>query len=814
MLLNIWRDIRYTLRTLRLNPGFAVAAAAPIALGIGINTGVFTILYNLAMRPHPVPGARELVSVHQEFQGVKGRQVHGARMMFSAPEYRIYRDSTKTLSGITAYSSEWTVTIGDRFPREVEGDLVACNYFDVLQVRPAIGTGFTAAHCEPNNPVPAVVLSHALWTHVLGADPDIVRQTITLNGQAVAVAGVAPEGFEGIGLTKAAFFAPLTLQPLFHPERNFLDDPQMSWLTLIGRRVQDLRQVRAELAVIAGQIDGMQPGRRTSLIVEPANALALPVARRGFLGMAAIAMAAFSLVLLIACANVANVLLARAANRTKEIAIRLSVGARRGRLIQQLLIESLIIAIAGGIAGPVLAWWSFRTLLSPLLATLPGSISLIRMDAQPNLIALGFASGLTIVTALVCGMAPALRASRQDLHTVMKRDSADATSWSGGILRGSLITIQIAVCMVLLVAAGLLTRGLHAVQTVNPGFDYRNVTMVSFDMRGPGYTDVKVAAFRQQAVERFRALPGVTVAEAGKMPWSPGRMVSTFRLPDRNDTFEVDVNAVSAEFFGVIGIPIVRGRTFTAAEIAGTSRAAIVTEATARRYWPGRDPIGRSIFMGGSSAERVEIVGVARDAQISHASETASSYMYFPANQPAQRRLGLLVRSDTEFAALARSIQTVSRELDAGLMPRVSPLEANLEIWRTGSRVIAGVSGSLGLLALVLASVGVYGVVSYVVTRRRREVGIRMTLGATAGDVRWLILRQTLRPVAAGLALGAAGAAASSQLLKTLLFGISPFDPVAFIAAALFLLGVATMAGVLPMRRALKVDPMVALRYE
>ena len=295
MLSNIWRDIRYTLRTLRLNPGFALAAAAPIALGIGINTGVFTILYNLAMRPHPVPGARELVSVHQEFQGVKGRQVHGARMMFSAPEYRIYRDSTKTLSGITAYSSEWTVTIGDRFPREVEGDLVVCNYFEVLQVRPAIGTGFTAAHCEPNHPVPAVVLSHALWTHVLGADPDIVRQTIILNGQAVAVAGVAPEGFEGIGLTKAAFFAPLTLQPLFHPERTFLDDPQMSWLTLIGRRTQDLRQVRAELAVIAGQIDGMQPGRMTSLIVEPANALALPVARRGFLGMSAIAMAAFSI---------------------------------------------------------------------------------------------------------------------------------------------------------------------------------------------------------------------------------------------------------------------------------------------------------------------------------------------------------------------------------------------------------------------------------------------------------------------------------------------------------------------------------------
>jgi predicted permease len=558
MLSNLGRDVRYAIRTLRHCPGFAVAAIAPIALGIGINTGVFTILYNVAVRPHPVPGGRDLVNVHQEFQGVQGRRVHGARAMFSEPEYRTYRDRTKTMSGVTAYSKPWKVTIGDRFPREVEGALVACNYFEVLQVQPIIGTGLNAAHCDRRETPPAVVLSHALWTHTFDADPDILRKTILLNGDAVAVAGVAPEGFDGIDLTRVSFFGPTTLQPRLYAERNFLDDPQTSWLTMIGRRAQDLPQVRAELTVIASQIDRMQPGRRTSLLVEPANTLALPVARRGFLGAAAIAMAAFALVLLLACANVANVLLARASNRTREIAVRLSVGAGRRQLIQQLLTESLIIAVAGGIAGSLLAWWLFDALLPALTGSLPASIPQLRTDAQPSMTALWFASILTVLTALLSGLAPALRASRQDLHTVMKQDGLGASSRTGGVITGTFITIQIVLCMVLLIASALLLRGLHAVQTVDPGFDFKRVTMIAFDMRGPGFTEAKAADVRRQAVERIRALPGViAIAEAGKMPWSTGRMVSDFRLPDQDDTFEVDVNVVSPEFFTVIGIPIV-----------------------------------------------------------------------------------------------------------------------------------------------------------------------------------------------------------------------------------------------------------------
>jgi predicted permease len=810
MLSSFWSDIRYTLRIFRRNPGFAAAAIVPIALGIGINTGVFSILNNVAFRPLPAPNPTELVSVYQEFQGVQKRQVHGARMMFSTPEYRVYRDAARTLSGVAAYTMPWTVTLGGRSPQELEGVLVTCNYFDVLQVRPAIGTGFTHANCETPSAPPAVVLSHRLWTRTFAADPEIIHQTITLNGQPVVVVGVAPEGFEGIELTRAAFFASTSFQPRLN------ENPYLSWLTLLGRRQRgaDVPQVRADLTGIAGQIDREQPGRTTRLHVAPATSLTFPVARREFFSLAAILLAAFALVLLIACANVANVLLARAASRTREIAVRLSVGASRGRLIQQLLTESLTIAFVGGIAGSLLAWWSFQLLLARLPSYLPGDISQPRIDARPDVTVLWFGLGLTIITALVCGIVPAIQASKPDLHTAVKHDNADAgraARW----LRGTLIAVQISVCMVLLISAGLLLRALYAAHTIDPGFNYRNVTVVSPALRGPSYDDARVAAFQRRFMERIRSLPGVELAaHVSKVPLSPGRQQTTFRLPRHEDELLVDVNAVSPEYFSLLGIPVVHGRTFTAAELRGAPRAVIVSEATARRYWPGQDPVGRFILMGRDPDASLEVVGVARDAHVSHVAETESSYMYLPGGSTAQRGLRTLVRSGSDFAALATSINAAARELDPELVVRVDRLEQNLEYWRGRSRITATLSSALSLLAFLLALVGVYGVVSYVVNRRRREVGIRLTLGATARDVQYLVIRQTLRPIAVGIVIGIAAAATASRALESVLFGISPFDPIAFIGAAVFLVSVALAATVLPTREALKVDPVTALRCE
>jgi putative ABC transport system permease protein len=816
MLSNLWGDVRYAIRTFRRQPAFAAAAVVPIALGIGINTGIFSILNSVAFRGLPAPDAAELVSVHQQFRGVTQRRVHGARSLFSTPEYRAYRDGTQTLSGLMAYSVPQTITLGGDSPREADAIYVTCNYFDVLKLRPAIGAGFSA-NCE-SAAAPEVIVSHDLWTQAFAANRAIVGSTITVNGRAVAVAGVAPEGFDGTDVTKAALFAPVSLLGVVRPDDKYRDDPYMSWLTLVGRRTKDaeLTHVRAELAVIASQIDRQQPGRTTTVTVAPATALSLPVGRRDLFSAATVVLGAFGLVLLLACANVANLLLARAAGRTKEIAVRLSVGASRRRLIQLLLTESALIALIGGVAGVVLAWWSFRGLLAVLLSSLPGTIPPLRVDATPNATVLWFALGLTVATAFVFGLVPALQASKQDVQTVMKQEGASAGRRTTGWLRASLVGAQIAVSMVLLISAGLLLRALYAVQTVEPGFDYRDVAVVSFDLRGLG-ADQRAVAFRRQFIERVEALPGVdAVAQVGKTPLSPGRRQNMVRLPGQDPWQEIDVNHVSPGYFALIGIPIVRGRAFTATDAVDSAAAAIVTEATARRLWPGQDPIGQRLMMSaGENQERpLDIVGVAKDAQVTGIADTETTYVYLSAGPREQRDLTVLIRSDAEFAGIAANVRAVARDLEPGVAVRVNRLEENLDFWRTVSRLVAGLSGSLSLLALTLASVGVYGVVSFVVSRRRREVGIRIALGATPHDVQRLIVRQTLRPVAAGVLIGIAGAAAVSRILHSVLFGVSPFDPVAFVGAPLFLLGIALAATLVPTREALRVDPVTTLRCD
>ena len=818
MLSNLWSDVRYAARTLRQSPGFAAAALAPIALGIGINTGIFSILNSVAFRQLPVPASSELISVHQQFQGVKQRRIHGARSMFSVPEYRAYRDGTQTLSGLMAYTVPWTFTLAGETPREIEGVFVTCNYFAVLRVRPLIGTGF-GSNCDSLNAPPTAVLSHDSWIRSFAADRDIVGKTITLNGQQVAVVGVAPEGFDGIDLTKVAVFVPTSLIRFVQPNDNDIDDPHTSWLTLIGRRSNGagIAQVRAELAVLANQIDQQQPGRTTTLTVAPATSLSLPQARSDVFSVATVVLAAFGLVLLIACANVANLLLARGAGRTREIAVRLSVGASRARLVQQLLTESALIAVIGGVVGSVLAWWSFRGLLAILLSSLPAAIPPLRIDASPNLTVFWFATGITVTTALVFGLIPALQASKPDVQIALKQEAAIAGRRTAGWLRGSLVGVQIAVCMVLLISAGLLLRALYAVQTIEPGFSYHNVVVVSFDKRGSG-SDDRATAFRREFNDRVASLPGVrATAQVAKTPLSPGHRQTMVRVAGQDQWHEVDVNTVSRGYFSLIGIPIVRGRTFAAAELVDSPRAAIVTEATARRYWPGQDPVGRMLMInvGGPNEEaQLEIVGVAKDAQITGVAEIASSYIYLPAGPRDDRLLDLLVRSETDFAGLGAAVRAVSRELDPMVAVRVSRLEENLDFWRTLSRMTVGLSGSLSLLALVLASIGVYGVVSYVVSRRRREVAIRLALGATAGAVQSLIVRQTLRPVAIGVLIGVVASAAASRILQAILFGVSPFDPLAFICAPLFLVAIACAATLLPIRQALRVDPITTLRYE
>lgn len=810
MLANFTGDVRYTLRTFRRRPGFALAAIVPIALGIGINTSVFSILNNVALRPLATPGSTELVSIYQQFEGVQKRRVHGARMMFSMPEYRAYRDAAHTVSGIAGYTVPWKVTLGGPTPQEIEGLLVTCNYFDVLKLQAAIGPGFTAQNCEAGNAPVAIILSHALWTTAFNSDRDIVGRTLQVNDQIAAVVGVAPPGFDGTELTRSSFFMSTSFQ------RNYFEQPQLSWLTMLARRQPGtpLAQVRAELDVIANQIDRQQPGRSTTLDVSPATALSMPFARSEFLTRGGMVLGAFALVLLIACANVANVLLARAAGRTREIAIRLSVGASRWRLIRQLLTESLVIAVVGGSGGLMVSWWSFQILLARMLAAFDDGMSAARLAMPPDLTVLWFAAGLTLLTALICGMVPALQASKPDVQNALKRDGIDLGIRGAGWVRGGLIAVQVTVCLVLLISAGLLLRALYAASTLDVGLDYKNVVSVSYALRPPSYDDEKAVAFQRQMLERVRALPGVeSAAFVGKIPFSQGRAQTGFRLQGSAEDRQIEFNRVSAEYFDILRIPLVRGRTFTEAEMAHDG-AVIVSEATARHYWPGRDPVGQTVLVELERMTPVVIVGVVADALVSQSQEAMTSYMYLPSVPSDQRGSRLIVRSPIELGALTAGITSIGRELDPGLVVSVARVEAGLAQWQANSRLIASLSTGVALLALVLAAIGVYAVVAYAVTRRRREVGIRLALGATARDVQVLLARQTLTPVAIGVAFGVATAAALSRVLERSLFGISPLDPIAFAGAALFLMTIAAVATLVPTRSAARVDPVKTLRYE
>ena len=809
-----WSDLRYAARTLRKNPGFAFVAVLAISLGIGVNTGIFTVLNGVALRPLPVPGATDIVSVYQTIRGLKSRNVHGAPSLFSWPEYKSYRDNNHVLSGLVAYEPFLDVTLGGERPQQLFGQLTSCNYFDVLNEPPALGRAFSASDCAVPREGAVAVLSDTLWRTTFAADPAIVGRKIVLNRQPFTVIGVAPVGFQGTEPMASAFWAPVTMQFMLERDIDWFEKPNMSWLVLHGRTKPGVSrsQVRADLAVIAGRIDQLTPGRKTTLQIETGTFLSMPEERKYVTAVGAVLLSAVGMVLLIACANVANLLLARAAGRQKEIAIRLSVGASRGRLIRQLLTESMLIALLGGALGSLIAVWSFEAIVGFVFSHLPHDAPPVAVGVGPDIRVLGYAVLLTLITGIVFGLIPALQASRPDVNAALKQSGTDGKT-ADGFLRHALVGTQVAVSMVLLIAAGLLLRGLYLAQTIDPGFEMRNVAAVSFDLRGQGYDAARAGIFQRQVMDRLAALPGVeTVAQAGNTPLSDSHRGTMFSLPGQPGNHQVEFNEVSPEYFSLLGIPIVRGRNFTGNEARTGAALAIVTESTARRFWPNQDSIGKILRMEGESD--MQVIGVAKDAQVSHLAKSDETYLYLPAGPKEQIRMKLLVHGASGFASTASGIQAAIHSLDPGLVVDVAKLEDNLEVWRAPSRIVAILAGSLGALGMLLACIGVYGVVSYAVSRRVREIGIRMTLGADAREVKRLILRQAMRPVVLGALIGIAGCAAVSQVLKSMLFGISAHDPVAFVTVSLVLLAVALMASYIPARRATQVDPMVALRYE
>lgn len=808
-------DLRYAARTLRTNPGFTAVAVLAIALGIGVNTGIFTVLNGAALRPLPVPGASEMVSIYQDITGRITRNVHGASSFFTTSEYETYRDENDVFSGLLAYEPFLTATLGGERPQQLLGQLTACNYFDVLKERPTIGRGFAASECVPGGTSAVVVLNHDLWHSVFADDPTIVGKKILLNRQLFTVIGVASTGFQGTEPATSAFWAPLPMQPSLEPRFDAYNG-NYSWLVVLGRTKPGVsrKQVRADLGVIAARIDQLTPGRKTTLTVGDATFLGMPEARKYVYGAGAVLLTAVGMVLLIACANVANLLLARAAGRRKEIAIRLSVGASRARLVRQLLTESMLIALLGGALGSLLAVWSFNAITAFVMAHLPHGTPQIMMNFHPDIRVFLYALAMSTITGIAFGLAPALAASRPDVNAALKDEGMGLGARSArGFLRQSLVGVQVTVSMMLLISAGLLLRALHYAQTIDPGFEMKNIATVSLELQSQGYNAESGARFNRQLRERLASSPGVDrVAQALTTPLSDRHHGTAVSLPGDTRQYPTELNRVSPEYFAMIGLPIVRGRNFTEAEVATGAKVALVTESTAQRLWPGKDPIGQ-IFRDVDGTD-AQVIGVAKDAQVSRIAETNTKYMYLPAGPKDQLRTNFLVHSASGYAATAKGIVAVIHQLDPNLVADVARLEENLELWRTPSRIVAGLAGALGGLGLILASIGVYGVVSYSMSRRIREIGLRMTLGAEARDVLHMMLAQAMRPVIVGAVLGIAGCAAVSAVLKSILFGISPHDPIAFIAVPVILLAAALGASYIPARRATKVDPMVALRYE
>jgi predicted permease len=582
MLSNVGRDVRYALRTFRRSPGFAVAAMAPIALGIGINTGVFSILNSVALRPLAVPDSSELVSIHQRFQGVRERRIHGSRSMFSVPEYRAYRDGTQTLSGLMAYSRPWSVTMGADTTEEVEGVLVSCNYFDVLRLRPAAGPGFTSANCGDPAAPPIVILSHDLWTRAFAADPGIAGKTITLNGRPVGVAGVAPPGFAGVDVTKAALFAPTTLRAVLRPDENFHEDARTSWLSLTGRRNSGASTdaVAAELAVIAGRIDRQEPGRTTTLTVQPATSLALPEARRDMFSMASLVLPAFGLVLLIACANVANLLLARSAARSKEVAVRTALGASRVRTVAQLLGETFVLALAGAAVGLLVAKVGID-FFNAGLATLDTPLWLV---ATMDPIVIAFVVGLTGLSTLAAGTIPALRATQTNIAAIMNDEARGSSSGRMGKLTRGLVIAQLAVSCGLLVAAGLMIRTVINVARFDYGFDTGDIFTARLGLFEKDYpTPPAQWQFYDALMTGLEGRPGVrAVAFTSDLPARGGQMhpvtLDGVAYPTEQDHPLARRIVITPRYFDVVEVKPVRGRTFERTDGPDAQPVAIVNE--------------------------------------------------------------------------------------------------------------------------------------------------------------------------------------------------------------------------------------------
>jgi predicted permease len=811
------RDMRHAARLLRRDPLFTATAVLSLAIGIGANTTIFTVGNTLLFRaPASVADPGALVDIGTRTPG-------GGFGNSSYPNYLDLRHRVTTLDGVYAsglFPRAMSLSgAGDSSATErVFATPVSGNYFAVLGTTAAAGRLFDADAVDRPGADPVIVLSHRFWTRRFNRDPSLVGRTILLNRVSFTVIGVAAEGFQGPGVRAGDVWLPMTMSSAASSLAN-----RTAALFLVGGRLKhgvSVQQAAAELDAVGKALELEYPAenRGRSFLVEPLSPV--PGARLPITIFLVLLLTIVTLVLGIACANVAGVLLARAAARRTEIAVRLAMGAGRARLIRQLLAETLMLFVLGGLAGVAMA----RALTSGLVALLPSLPFPVNISLALDGRALVFTAGMVFVSALLSGLVPALQASRADVVSALKNDAQAPARLR---LRHAFVIAQVAVSILLVVVAGLFVRALQAAGSVNPGFDPHGVELASLDLSIAGYTNTTGPGFASDLADRVRALPSVQSASVALV--LPGGFETQRRLltvpgvepPNGERFFGVDWNVVEPRYFATLRIPIVSGRDFAAADREGTQAVAIVGEGTARQFWPGEDAVGKFIVETTVGPGRqvtgrpLQVVGVARDVKASTLIDGLSrSIVYVPLQQHYMATLTIVART-TRGQRAAEEIRSLVAAMNPDLPIVASQtLEDATALGLVPQRIVVSVAGGLGVVGALLAAIGIYGVTAYAVARRRREIGIRMALGARRVDVVRMILQRGIRLTVIGCAIGLLLAAGASQALVVFLFGVAPLDPAVFGGAAAFFAVIGLAACYLPARKATTFDPLVALRCE
>ena len=820
------QDLRYALRMIARNPGFTLAVVVSLALGIGANTTMFSFVNAVLFRQPAVQEPSQLLEVWGWNPRSPGSNHYWT---LSYPDFAYLRSQNTVFSGLTGTESEprevaWTRS---EAIEHVKAQLVTTNYFSVLGVKPFLGRTFVAAdEKSPGNPI---VLRYSFWKEKLGADPAILGKTLSLNGHLFTVIGVAAPDFSGIMLAfESDVWLPMSLQPVLLPDQqHMLTERHSHWVIAVGRVKPGItpREANANLELLGRQLAQEFPDSNKDITAVGAPLTLTPAPARGIATqLLLVLMVVVGMVLLIACANAANLLLAKSASRHAEMAVRTAMGARRARLVRMVLTESVLLAGLAGIVGLLLAIWAAPLILRLKPASLP-----VNFDITPDWRVLAYTLAVSVVTGVLFGIAPALRSSAVRVTAAINQESHGGDG-AKSRLRNVLVVGQVAVCMVLLIGAGLCLRSLFNARSIDPGFAFHHVVSAGFDLRMAGYDEKTGTLFRRQALERVGALPEVNrVSAIDHLPLGDHTVV-TFTRENAQDQrrIETDVASTLPGYFQTMGIAMLRGRDFSANDNANAPKVVIVNEALAKAMWPNQDPIGKLLIVPvgpgpmttskskdpDPSLTRREVVGVVKTGRYRSLGEEPRPFAWLPLEQNYESWTAIVVRTTGDPNVLVHAIQNEMAVLNPNLNVHVETLKEHMQIPLFPAQAAGALFGGFGFVALLLSTLGLYAVVAYSVSRRTREIGVRTALGARKEDVLKLVIGQGAKLAAIGVGLGILGAFGCTRVLVELLYGVKALDPLTFFGISALLLAVAVLASYVPARRAAKVSPMEALRYE